>query len=245
MNKLWLVCPLHYGMWYDDDIIESAFNPTVAHQYGLIITDSFPMMRGPEKWQYYAMKFLKAVYDQTGTWVVMMVLPGGSFHEKAWFQVLKTIINIAPCPPQWMVWLLTGNDLCPPGRTVEFPYTRSLDSYLREHATKLLLRAKHVCPEQRLIYGGCTRNWEYDGKWSPGQCAQYNRAAHQLVKYVKINADVSAMTGLTLFEGLKIVDRIGHVSHESMDLMVEIFVKTTRWGMVRTVSSVPWYRSLL
>ena len=129
MNKLWLVCPLHYGMWYDDDIIESAFNPTVAHQYGLIITDSFPMMRGPEKWQYYAMKFLKAVYDQTGTWVVMMVLPGGSFHdkawfhvlniiswltepggsfhEKAWFQVLKTIINIAPCPPQWMVWLLS------------------------------------------------------------------------------------------------------------------------------------------
>ena len=116
---------------------------------------------------------------------------------------------------------------------------------LREHATKLLLRAKHVCPEQRLVYGGCTRNWEYDGKWSPGQCAQYNRAAHQLVKYVKINADVSAMTGFTLFEGLNIVDRIGHVSHESMDLMVEIFVKTTRWGMVRTVSSVPWYRSLL
>ena len=48
------------------------------------------------------------------------------------------------------------------------------------------------------------------------------------------------MTGRELFEGLQVVDRIGHVSHESMETMVEIFRKLTIWGMAD--GRDPWYR---
>ena len=64
-------------VWVVDAYRATTYFVEPSSRYGMVVTDSFPMVRGPEEWQEYAMRLVRAVYDRTGQVIVMMVLPGG------------------------------------------------------------------------------------------------------------------------------------------------------------------------
>ncbi len=68
-------------VWVLDADRYARFWVVTPDRYGMIINDGFPMMHGPARWQTYAQGMLRAVYERTGQYIVIMVLPHGSFKN--------------------------------------------------------------------------------------------------------------------------------------------------------------------
>ena len=149
-------------IWVVDAYRATTYFVEPSCPYGMLVTDSFPMLRGPEEWQEYAMLLVRAVYYHTGQVIVMMVLPGGSFQRNQWWEVYP--FADAFNKPDFMVWLMAGNDIMSMlGNDSSVPsagtyWLQGQEDFCRSQVTRLLLKFGRVCPQQRLVYAGASRN---------------------------------------------------------------------------------------
>ena len=134
--------------------------------------------------------------------------------------------------PRFVVWISMGNDLYPLG------YDHIRQSYLYERTTKLLNMASRWAPENRMVFGGSSTVWGYVDKFSPSVCSFYDTKCIMVREYLRTRGQHSCITGASIFKGMVLKGRIGHVSFESMPILIEGFRILTRWGMAR--SRPPW-----
>ncbi len=133
--------------------------------------------------------------------------------------------------PRFMVWISMANDLYP------LDWEHIPQSYVYERTTKLLNLAWWA-PENRMVFGGSSAVWGYLDKFSPLACYFYETKCIRVREYLRTRGEHSCITGASIFKGMVLKDRIGHVSFESMPILIEGFRILTRWGMAR--SRPPW-----
>ena len=211
---------------------------------GIFVMDSFGIIKGPKAWEEYVAEILFQVWKATNMKCLAVVSGGASFGKSSYEQMLGSMRrNFAP--PRFVVWISMGNDLYPLG------YDHIRQSYLYERTTKLLNMASRWAPENRMVFGGSSTVWGYVDKFSPSVCSFYDTKCIMVREYLRTRGEHSCITGASIFQGMVLKDRIGHVSAESMPILIEGFRILTRWGMAQsparflTFWPARWYRRLL
>ena len=197
---------------------------------GIFVMDGFAMIKGPESWQVYMAEILFEVWKATNKKCLAVVLGGASFGKGSYFDMLAVIrANFAR--PRFMVWISMANDLYP----LDGEHPRQ--SFLYEKTTRLLQVAARWVPEQRMVFGGASGVWGYSQSFSPMAVSFYDVKCINVTRYVR-REGFSCITGGNIFIDMVLKDRIGHVSAESMPILIEGFRILTKWGMAK---SQPWY----
>ena len=193
---------------------------------GIFVMDSFAIIEGPKAWEEYVAEILFQVWKATNMKCLAVVSGGASFGKFSYEQMFATIRrNFAA--PRFVVWISMGNDLYP------LDIEHIPQSHLYERTTKLLNMASRWAPENRMVFGGSSTVWGYVDKFSPSVCSFYDTKCIMVREYLRTRGEHSCITGALIFQGMVLKDRIGHVSAESMPILIEGFRILTRWGMAQ------------
>ena len=111
-----------------------------------------------------------------------------------------------------------GNDWCPPLQKPLPP------SYLFSAIDKFFDKIPRDIPYRNLglVYGGSSRTWGYVSKLGAEAAHAYDAAVEQVLKYCAQQRYL-CLTSSEGLRGIVTVDRIGHVSVDSLDLLVQYY----------------------
>ena len=197
---------------------------------GIFVVDGFDMIKGPESWQVYMAEILFDVWKATNTKCLAVVVGGASFGKgsgKGSYFHMLAVIRANFARPRFMVWICMANDLYPLHRR------QPRQSFLSESTTRLLQVAARWVPEQRMVFGGDAGVWGYRESFSQFACGFYDMQCNMVTQYAR-REGFSCLTGRNIFMDMVLTDRIGHVSAESMPILIEGFRILTKWGSAKS-----------
>ena len=177
--------------------------------------------KGPA-WHVYVFQIIEQIHNATGMQCAFIILENAKFNNGGYSETLSMIERYLE-PPDWMVWISMGGDLYPKNEMAA-----NLMYELGHRLNDLLIEASGYCAEQRLVYGGSARMWEYAERLSKRSADIYD----QQVAYITDSSIVPSMTGERFFWPLNLicVANNGHVWPEHVDVLKRGFVSMAEWA---------------
>jgi len=201
-----------------------------ARRYdGIIVMDSFGIIRGNRHWTQYIAEILYVVYQKTNMHCLAVVCGGASFGKGSYIDMLSVICNVFK-KPEVMVWISMGNDVYP----VQDPISDI--SSLCLSIQDFMKLAHDWVPEQRLVFGCSSSTWGWHAHFNATVCHLYDQRC-AIVSRAIMNNGFSSITGSGIFEGVILTDRIGHVHADSMPVLSSGFHTLVKWGMAKGSTS--------
>ena len=192
---------------------------------GIFVVDSFFMLGGHWNWQQHVGTMLLELYWSTGWRCLAVVIPGAAFLWGSYLRAIQVLCNIV-ASPRFMVWISMGNDVYPP-----LSHRGNVYSIVFE-ISKVMRVASRYCSHQRLVYGGSSSTWQYQQRYRQHSCFVYDNEVREIIDRVHDSGGVRCITGASLFEGLQLIDCIGHVSPLSLPIVANGIIVLGKWAMV-------------
>ena len=84
--------------------------------------------------------------------------------------------------------------------------------------------------------GGSSEVWQYSEHFGPEACREYDRLCGVVCGHIRAQRGrypgLDCSTGAGLLHGVELVDRIGHISADSMRDMRHFYTVLVTWGMI-------------
>ena len=192
----------------------------------MMICDSFMMLQGVTEWYQLACEIMLQVYLRTRILCMLVVAPGASF-KNGMYDAVFHLVRQCVVAPEALVWIAMGNDIFPPGDKRIQRNFWMVDDSIR----KLFRRTRVFCRDQYLIFGGTSNLWMYHNTMDKMHLRVYDAMVTDLVEIVR-NMGYPCMTGYGAFNGVEVVDNVGHVSEASKEIITEGLCIVAKWAMV-------------
>lgn len=180
-------------------------------------------------------RILNNIRTLTGYKVLLIQHLGARLGNDTVPDISKTM-HIFPLVADFFVlWLVMGNDLYPPGR---FYYHQD---ELIDKASGLIsgVYKKQQSPygHQMFVFGGSAETWQYRLSYEQDACNMYDKSVNYMVQGLRKrirDKRCIVVSGAAVFQNLEMDDRIGHISRRSVDLFSQQLALCLPWKTQRS-----------
>ena len=144
----------------------------------------------------------------------------------SYLRAMQFLCNIV-ASHRFIIWISIGNDVYP------LLSARSNVYGIVFEMSKVMRVALRYCSQVRFVYAGSSSTLQYEQRYSQHSCHMYDNAVTEIIDRVHDAGDVRGITGANLFQGLQLIDRIGHVSPVGAPVVRKGIILFAQWAMVK------------
>ena len=172
---------------------------------GIVISDSFLTPRR-DSWAAYQeaiASILRTIRKACDKKYLFVSIGGGGFSYGGFGDLAVSVAKIAGSSAVDFFWFAMGNDV------YTYPDRVCIDTLVQK-IVGYMASVKPYVRRQKLVFGGSSAIWQYRARYSSQYCNSYDVAVTRVVEGVQA-LGYTACFGNGHLEGMKLVDRIGHV----------------------------------